>query len=191
MAHDGGVSCAWAYARVQWVSTCVLDKSTQCNVAFVLVKPRGQGCSALIHRRESSVAKESGPQLDFRCSRWAPQKQIATEVDRLQAKMTATLLRLPYVEGERPEDYVRRRGRLAKRLSRKHGLWSERWFQRATKWDEHLARPRNARYWAAKLRCYHDRDWFVLRRSSFVCCSIEGKLCMFYSWQNCHKHWQI
>ena len=108
------------------------------------------------------------PQLDFRCSRWAPQKQIATEVDRLQAKMTATLLKLPYVEGERPEDYVRRRGRLAKRLSRKHGLWSERWFQRATKWDEHLAGPRNARYWAAKLRCYHDRDWFVLRRSSFA-----------------------
>ena len=41
-------------------------------------------------------------------------------------------------------------------------------FERAIKWDEHLARPRNARYWAAKLRSYHDRDWFILRRSSFA-----------------------
>ena len=108
------------------------------------------------------------PQLDFRCSRWAPQKQVASEIDSLQAKMTATLLKLPFGDGESPEDYVRRRGRLAARLSQKHGLWSLRWFKRATKWDEHLARPRNARYWAAKLKCYHDRDWFIFRRISFA-----------------------
>ena len=114
------------------------------------------------------LKRSTAPLLDFRCQRWAPQTQIAKELDRHQVKMIASLLRLPYLEGERPEDYVRRRGRLAARLAQSHGPWSRRWFQRVLSWDEHLARPRNRHLWAAKLRSYHDRDWFIFRRSMFA-----------------------
>ena len=121
-----------------------------------------------IEDKAALLKRAVAPQLDFRCSRWAPQKQVASEIDRLQTKMTATLLKLPLLEDERPEDYVRRRGRLAAQLSRNHGLWSARWFQRAVKWDEHLSRPRNAHCWAARLRCYRGSDWFIFRRSLFA-----------------------
>ena len=56
------------------------------------------------------------PQLSFRCSRWPPKRQIACEVDQVQQKMIASLLRLPRLTGEDAPDYVRRRGRLARRV---------------------------------------------------------------------------
>ena len=90
------------------------------------------------------------------------------EVDRIQAKMTSIILQLPRLDGEFAEDYVRRRGRLAARICKEQGLWSHKWFKRAIKWDEHLARPQNSLYWAAALRSYHDYQWFIFRRSLFA-----------------------
>ena len=108
------------------------------------------------------------PQSDFRCSRWPPQKQVASELDCIQRKMAATMLKVPLREGEPVVDFIRRRGRIAKASCDSHGLWSQRWFDRALRWDEHLARPRNCQGWAARLRSYHDRDWFIFRRSLFA-----------------------
>ena len=156
LQNNGSIRACWRRARsAMWAS--------------FWTNPASKDAQHLSFDEKALLLKRAvAPQLDFRCSRWAPQKQVAAEIDRLQTKMTATLLKIPFIEGELPEDYVRRRGRLAAQLSRSHGLWSDRWFERAIRWDEHLARPRNARYWASKLRCYRDRDWFILRRSSFA-----------------------
>ena len=108
------------------------------------------------------------PQLLFRCSRWPPQPQIAKELDGIQRKMASTILNVPRLSGELSADYVRRRGRLAGQKCKSEGLWSNMWFNRAVRWDEHLARPRNANTWAARLRCFHDRNWFIQRRVSFL-----------------------
>lgn len=108
------------------------------------------------------------PLIDFRCSRWPPQKQIATELDRTQRKMTATLLCVPRSPGEFIDDYVWRRGRISAKLCREHGLWSDRWFNRAIKWESHLSRDRNIQCWAARLRTFRDRAWFMERRSQLA-----------------------
>ena len=51
------------------------------------------------------------PQLDFRCSRWPPQKTVARELDELQRKTHAAVLRIPRQPGEATEDYLHRRWR--------------------------------------------------------------------------------
>ena len=112
------------------------------------------------------------PLMSFRCSRWPPQRQIACEVDTLQQKMTASLLRLPRDPGELPEDYVRRRGRLARKICSEHGLWSQHWYTRARHWDEHLARPRNSNSWSSKLRNYRGKEWLIERRAQFSSASL-------------------
>ena len=108
------------------------------------------------------------PGLDFRCSRWPPQPQIAKEVDSLQRKMVGSIVNVPRWSGELVGDFVRRRGRNAARLCREHGVWSDRWFKRAVLWDEHLQRPQNSNTWSAKLRAHRDRLWFVQRRASLL-----------------------
>ena len=102
------------------------------------------------------------PQIDFRCSRWPPQKVIAEEV----AKMLAILIKVPRIPGELPGVFCRRRARIARRQCRQQGIWSERWFTRAIQWDEHLARPRNAFSWPASLRKHQDEGWFAWHRSA-------------------------
>ena len=120
-----------------------------------------------IDRKLQLLTRAVQPQLAFRCSRWPPQRQIAAEVDKLQQKMMASMLRLPRLEGEEPDRYVRRRGRLARGHCQQHGLWSAHWFARAIAWDEHLARPRNNHTWSARLRDFRGKVWLMQRRASF------------------------
>ena len=108
------------------------------------------------------------PQISFRCSRWPPQQQIAAEVDHIQQKMTSSLLKLPREPGEEAEAYVRRRGREARKCNMSQGLWSQHWFGRAIRWDDHLARPANQHTWAAKLREYKGKEWLMHRRALFA-----------------------
>jgi hypothetical protein len=122
----------------------------------------GASCKAFLMNRAVL------PQLSFRCSRWPPQQQIAGEVDRMQQKMTASALRLPFQVGEDVDSYVRRRGRIARKLCHKVGSWSSHWFTRAQRWDEHLARSRNANTWAARLREYHGKQWLMDKRAQLA-----------------------
>ena len=108
------------------------------------------------------------PQLSFRCCRWPPQRQIGCELDHLQQKMIASLVRIPRVPGEEAAAYVRRRGRAARTICTEHGIWSDHWFGRALAWDEHLARPRNFASWPAQLWEYRGRQWLIDQRASFA-----------------------
>ena len=121
-----------------------------------------------VTNRLSLLKRAVAPQLSFRCSRWPPQQQVASEVDAMQQKMTASLLRLPRNGGEDAPEYVRRRGRLARKVCKESGSWSEHWFDRCLRWDEHLARGRNSYTWAARLRDFRGAQWLIDRRASFA-----------------------
>lgn len=118
--------------------------------------------------RMTLLSRSVMPLFEYRCSRWPPQRQVAEELDRVQRKIVSVILQLPREPGEDADRYVRRRGRIAARHCRKHGLWSTRWFNRAVKWDQHLARAHNPNIWATKLRSFRDREWFIIRRSMFA-----------------------
>ena len=117
-----------------------------------------------VTRRIALLDKAVTPQLDFRLSRWPPQKTIANEVDGLQRKMVASAMRIPRYPGEDAADFVRRRGRAAALQCRQSGQWSQRWFKRATDWNKHLERPHNSDSWPAKLLHYRAREWLIQRR---------------------------
>ena len=118
--------------------------------------------------KHSLLHRAVAPQFLFRCSRWPPQTQVGEELDRVQRTMVATIIDIARVPGESAQDFVRRRGRAAAAKCRQHGLWSDQWFTRAVRWDEHLARDRNASTWAARIRHFRDRNWFLQRRLSFL-----------------------
>ena len=107
------------------------------------------------------------PILDFKCSRWPPQRQIANELNAVQRKMVAILLRLTPTDGETREQFVRRRGRAARQLCLQCGIWSSRWFRRALDWDAHNRRERNDFTWAAKLVDFRAADYLSQRRAFY------------------------
>ena len=113
------------------------------------------------------VRRAVAPQIHFRCSRWPPQKQIATEVNKVQQKMTACVLKVVRDPGEELAEFVRRRGRLARKACHQAGSWSNLWFNRALKWDEHLDRERNHYSWAARLRSFRGKQFLQDRRALF------------------------
>jgi len=153
---SGSIRACWARAR-----------STMWKAFWV--NPGATSAAQLAHDKKLALMSRAVlPQLSFRCSRWPPQRQIASELDNLQQKMTASLLRLPPAPGEEAEDYVRRRGRAARKICTEQGMWSNHWFGRATRWDEHLARPRNWKSWPARLREYRGRQWLIERRAHFA-----------------------
>jgi hypothetical protein len=104
--------------------------------------------------------------LAYRCSRWPPQPTIAKELDRVQSKMTAAILRTPREDGETSAEYCHRRNFVASRVCRQNGLWSEYWFRRSVGWDEHLARGHSANSWPVQLRSFHDNEYLQARRNS-------------------------
>ena len=104
------------------------------------------------------------PMLDYRCSRWPPQIQIAKEIDAYQRRLVASAARLPRRPGESLDVFCRRRASFAAAVCRKGGTWSKRWFQRALDWDDHLRRRRNGNSWAAKLLDYRGAPWLASRR---------------------------
>ena len=119
-------------------------------------------------KRLMLLDKAVAPQLDYRCSRWPPQRAVAHELDGVHRKMVASLMRVPRYPCEDVGDFVRRRGRVAAHHCRSSGRWSKRWFKRASDWNQHLERPRNRCSWSAKLLHYMDREWFIQRRISLL-----------------------
>ena len=105
------------------------------------------------------------PILDFRCSRWPPQATVATEIDATQRKMVALMLRLTPMPCEDARQFVRRRGRAARSLCIRIGLWSARWYKRATAWDAHVRRGHNVSSWSARLVDFRGEKFLAERRA--------------------------
>ena len=94
------------------------------------------------------------PPLQYRSSRWPPSKNRSQEIAALQRKMVGSMLRTPPVAGERVEEYMRRRNRLASSFIKDHGDWHVGHCRRALAWDAHCRRERNGNSWASKLVTY-------------------------------------
>ena len=102
--------------------------------------------------------------LSYRCSRWPPQPTIAKELDRVQSRMVAAILRSPRLSGEAADVYCRRRNQIAAAHCRVLGRWSQHWFARAVAWDDHLQRGHHPHSWSVRLRNFHAEAWLLERR---------------------------
>ena len=106
------------------------------------------------------------PVLNFRISRWPPQKVIAQELDRTHAAMIASIFRISPGPGETPASFCRRRMRAAHSIARDRGQWSKRWFNRFEQWNEHL--DRHPSHPCSRILKTRDADWLVSRRALFA-----------------------
>ena len=106
------------------------------------------------------------PVLNFRASRWPPQKTIAQELDQTQACMIASIARDRPRPGEDMAHCCRRRMRDAHSIARNSGSWSKRWFRRFEKWNEHL--DRHPEHPCSKLWKVRDASWLQSRRATFA-----------------------
>ena len=76
--------------------------------------------------------------FDYRNIRLPPHQTIGQEVDTVQCKMAASILRTQRLPGEEAVEHCCRRNRAAGQLCVTVGLWSARWFARAAAWNNRL-----------------------------------------------------
>ena len=105
------------------------------------------------------------PVLHHRDTRWPPSKQRCQDIDRMQRKMVAAILRPPMLSGECPADHARRRNRLASAQIAKAGPWRINHYQRVLAWDAHCRRSRNKNSWASMLLDVRGESWLAERRA--------------------------
>ena len=99
-------------------------------------------------------------------SRWPPQKSIEKELDQLQNSMMSTLVPITRNPYENINSFICRRGRAAKALSKKAGLWSVEWETRAARWLGHLKRHPESP--GGKVLAYHNMQWLRDRRAELL-----------------------
>ena len=92
------------------------------------------------------------------------QPTIAKEMDSVQFKMLASLLRVARLPTEEPRDYFRRRNRHASDLLRTNGRWSLMWAKRLKDWHAHLLRVGNSRTWGAILLPFRSAEFLRAQR---------------------------
>ena len=128
-----------------------------------------------LHIKLRLLQRATAPVLNFRASRWPPQKTIKVELDRTQRNMVGILLQCRPAPGEPPDVFFRRRARTAKLKCVAVGWWSSCWFKRAIAWDDHIRRLRNAQTWSASLVAWRGASWLQARRSERGASSLAGR----------------
>ena len=166
LAEDGSIRPCWQHTRQSMWKSFWANAGSRC------------GHELAVPLRVGLLAKTVGPVFDYRNSRWPPQKTVGIEIDRVQCKMVASILRIQRHLGEESLNYCRRRNRAAAQLCRQMGLWSVRWFNRALAWHKHILQPRNSKSWSSQLVMYRGKQWLQARRASFVAASSSSGSCL-------------
>jgi len=96
-------------------------------------------------------------------SRWPPQKAIEAKLDQVQNSMMCTLINMHRNPNESMNSFMCRRGRAAKVMSRRVGLWSVEWRARAVRWYEHLKRHPESP--GGSVLRYHSMEWLRAKRA--------------------------
>ena len=104
------------------------------------------------------------PVLAWRCSCWAPNRNVLTLIDRCQRKMISILIKSVRQPDETDATYVMRANRTAAHMARQCGRWSRRVCVRILNWSQHVARDRNSACWPHKLSSVRDEAWLQRRR---------------------------
>ena len=112
----------------------------------------------------SNLDRAVWPILGARVSRWPPTDGRLKAIDRLQTRLTAAILRTPPEAGEQPDEFCKRRNRIAANKARARGRWSKQWCQQVKAWDEHVKRHRNEASWGHTLVREQDADWLTRQR---------------------------
>ena len=175
LKNDGSIrECFWNTRRIMW-------RAYWGNCGQRVVK------NALMSLKLQLLNRSCQSVLRYRCSRWPPQPLFAKELDSLQAKMVASMMRVPRLPGELLPDFCRRRNRTAAVHCRQAGRWSKDWFARSIRWNDHIQRNHVQHCWLMMLTAFQDQLWLdscrALSRSHGTMTRTQrGRPCM--RWQD-------
>ena len=112
----------------------------------------------------------------------ATPKGIMNMLDGIQANMIGALLTIAKNPCEGIDAYMCRRGRAARAIAKKQGVWSSSWLQRAKARQAHLQRHPESP--AGMVMSWHNRKWLQERRASLLAVRKPRatSLSMFASW---------
>ena len=154
IASDGGIRPCWEEARRKmWKSFWANAASREIAKAPTDMKMK------LLSRSTVCI-------VQFKWSRWPPQKKVALELTLLQTRMLATILRVQRRPLEDMLDYIRRRNKQAKAVARAQGMWYHLWWKRCIAWHKHVNRHTNTPMYQI-LAC-HGQSWLRAQRFPFV-----------------------
>ena len=108
------------------------------------------------------------PQIAWKFSIWPWQKSVAIELENLQCLFVARCMAVPRDHCETIDQYDRRRKRLARNATLKHGSWSVLWAKRCHAWWKHVCRAEARKNLLSKLLRWHDASWLREQRALFV-----------------------
>ena len=89
-------------------------------------------------------------------------------MDKLQCRMVSVLMRIPREAYEPFEVWCRRRGRAARAVCSRIGLWSTSWAKRVVSWHDHVVRSECRDAINSKILKYHDNEWLLHKRSQWI-----------------------
>jgi len=156
ISNTGAIRASWLKCRAKmWASFYA-------NFGGSAIK------KASVTHKMKCIERAVRPVMSYRSSIWAPQKQVASELDAMHRKMISVACPTRRAAGEDSDQYARRKGRYASSLAKDTGLWSKHWFDRALAWDEHVHRNRSGCKWNRSLLAFHDASWLQQQRSAFA-----------------------
>ena len=106
------------------------------------------------------------PSLAYRWSKWPPQKSFMNRLDGVQSNMIAALSNIARNPCEGIDSYMCRRGRAARGIAKKQGVWSSSWLQCAKAWHNHLQRHPESP--AGMVMSWHNKQWLQEQRAALL-----------------------
>ena len=106
--------------------------------------------------------------FSYKLPRWPYQKTIAVDMDACQAKMIATILRVPRRADQSLHDWWCARHCLAREVASRIGLWSLARAKRTVSFKQHISRSEGYCPLLHQLVEHRGSDWLATRRSSWV-----------------------
>ena len=103
------------------------------------------------------------PVLAYRWARWTYTPARSRDINALQVRMVARILRTPPLPDEAPGAFAKRRNTVASAVARTAGRWGDLWRKRLFRWMEHV--QRHPRAWPARALAFQGHAWLADRRA--------------------------
>jgi len=167
------------WAAVEHLAVLGHFVSNNCSIEVDVDKGIRSAWRAFFANPASDIAKTGGqkrqwklfhstvvPAIAYKWSMWPPQKHQEAKVDNTQSCMIAAMMNLPRNPCESIDAYLCRRGRAAKHLAKKQGVWSEEWRAKAKSWCAHLQRHPESP--AGSVMAWHNQVWLQQQRAELL-----------------------
>lgn len=180
LQNDGSVRACWLNTKSQMWRSFFANS--------VSAAARGLPLNSKLKLLDSATAGI----LRARYARWPPQMQLAREINSVQRRMIASIMRTQRKPSDIAQTFSTRRFKEAALVMNNRGHWSRQWCQAALNFDDHILRNHIGSPWTHPLRTFRDSQWLqsqrLIQQASSVLSGATGTRVarghVFQRWEN-------